>query len=679
MGCAMRVGWCLSLVWCLMGCRAVAGPEYSARITVFANRETGVMQRTLFGTNITPGDRERMRDPQVIHRVREMGIGSCRFPNGCLADLYNWKAPKPDEASVDDWLTFCDAVDAEPYYTLNMQGGTEGLDGSPPDGASVAERIRYKHHAPNPCGYTNYHYGTLEEALELVQRYTIDRVLAGLRPILHYELGNENWGQAFTDFPPGIYGQTARAYAAAMRRLWDDAQRRHPELTSHRLHITAVGFPVMGNNMKDPNTPDRQTNILWTAELNRLHVDGLIDAVQEHYYPYGNADGGTLAWVTHNLRNIWLVRRGVPNPALKGYQDPALAYAMPLECTEWNVKCWGPAYRPVAVTNPDFEAGTEGWTRDGDARADPMARRRGLAGLLMTATHRHPVEIRQRIQLPTGTRIVLFSAWVSTSKRQAVTLEILSADGSAPGNRLGAWSSQTPGRWERLMIAGRPGPDVTQIDLVVRTAPGRRAYMDAVSVHVTDAERGHASLSAQTYEQVLFCVDALREMVTQGCMRSHLHHLAGDYACGQMTSAGLVKPLGLAYQLFTGRTGDRVVQMRVSTPVYAHRTAGAPWATDFNGLAPDRSDVPALTALATRDARCLYILLVNRSSDRTASVRIGIEGARVKSGMDIRMLSGADLDTECGVLSDTAGLFAPHVPVKVAPLSVQMLQLTVEN
>ncbi len=184
--------------------------------------------------------------------------------------------PQDGFITVDEFLDFCDATGCRPYYTINMQGGTEGKEGPVPPDASLDEKIRYKHAAPNPCGYppTSYYYGTLAETVQLVEKYTVQRLLEGKTPILDYEMGNENWGQATSDWPSEVYVRTVEVYARAMREVLQRAKAQNPGLPPASLRITAVGYPVMGNN-QDPQQATRyDIDVAWTQGLNRLHELG---------------------------------------------------------------------------------------------------------------------------------------------------------------------------------------------------------------------------------------------------------------------------------------------------------------------------------------------------------------------------------------------------------------------
>jgi len=645
-----------------------------ASVRVYADQVLRRLQPTLFGVNVSYGDKPHLAKPELLARVMEQGYTSFRFPNGCQADLYNWKSPKPAQVTVDEFLDFCAVVGGEAYYTLNLQGGTEGLEGAPPEGVPLDERIRYRHTAPNPCGYTDYHFGTLSEARELFQKYTIERALDGKPPMLHYEMGNENWGQAFTDWPPEVYAKTIEVYARALRSDLAEAAAKHPELAKLKLWIVAVGFPVMGNNMKLADTPDRRTNVAWTRLLNDLHEQGVIDAVQEHFYPYASANGGALAWAAHNLQNIQDVRRGVPNPRLNGYRDRILAYNMPMEHTEWNIKCWGPQFvRADGLDNMGFEDGLQGWAVSGDgASVSLRAARRGDRGIRIRMEESGaPVEIARRVTIPEDTRIVTAAVWVRADDPQGARLIVR----DAAGKEIGGFGATTRGSWERVISSARTEPGTKEVEIAMRVSGRGTAYLDEVMVYTTKDERGHGAMSAVTFEQPLFAVDALRAMAEAGCPRAHLHHIIGGYPCGAMNPECRTKDLGRAFEFWNGMYGESVLRCDVNAPAFSYASAGNAWATDFNALAPDREDVPMLSALATRTGRTLFLLLLNRTSDRTISVSVDAGAEPAAGTADARTLSGTDIDLPGAELSEGQMPVARRFSVDVQPYSARIVRL----
>jgi len=660
-----------------------------ATLVVRPDRVLCPLQSTLFGINVHPVvDKPLMSQPDFIKAVRSVGIKSCRFPNGCVADLYNWREPRDGWATVEEFLDFCEAIGAEPYYTLNLQGGTEGLEGLVPESASLDEKIKYKHTAPNPCGNTDYAFDTLKDALDFLRKYTIDRALAGKRPILHYEMGNENWGQSRTDWPPEVYAKTVEVYAKAMRSALEEAKKNHPSLEKLNLYIVAVGYPVMGNNMKLVDTPDRKINVRWTRELNRLYSEKIIDAVQEHFYPYASANGGSLVWVAHNLHNIIYARKGLANKRLNEYRDPEIAYNMPMEHTEWNIKCWGSRFSEnVSLKNPGFEDGLTGWTVTGDgARTTFGAARRGNKGLrIILGRNSGPCEVTQVFDCPEKAKLFVAGVWVRTDNPEAVKIQFrqVSEDLSKnagerqKGEVLGEWSAKVADMWERVVISAKISENTKRLEIVLRADAPTTVYFDEVKLYYTTAERGQVPLSAMTYEQQLFCVDALREMALGGCPRAHLHHLSGDYDCTAMTTSGKPKDLAKIFEFFAGAYGDRLVEADCVCPTFDYYSAANKLATDFNALAPDCSNIPMLGCMASRTTDTLYILLINRTSDRELNVHIDLNVKPSAPKARMRILTGPDIDLPGAELSEKEIEVDENFNVSIQPYAAQIIEMPI--
>ncbi len=664
--------------------------EPMAKIRISPDAVERPVSPMLVGINLNPGaPRPKLiADPVIRRRVKSMGFKTIRFPNGCVADQYNFKQPPNDWVTVDQFLDFCDAIDAEPYYTLNLQGGTEGLEGKPADNAPLEQRIRHRHTAPNPCGNTDYHFGTLAEAVELLDKYTIERALAGRRPILHFELGNENWGQATTDWPPLVYGKTCELFASTLRKTLTDARAKHPELAKLELYIVAVGYPCMGNNMDPFKATNHEINVAWTGEINRLGSLKLIDAVQEHFYPYGNGDGSTLLWTVHNLNNILHLRNGVPNPRLGGYMDPKLAYHVPLEWTEWNVKCWGPLPRTdLPLVNGNFEAGLKGWTVVDGSNAKPVkaAARRGSKGLqLATAPGGKPVEVSQRLSITDlkPTAGIGAGVWVRTANPRQTTVLVRQAnDGPSKGAVLGRISPNQTNTWERVLANGAPKADTTDVEIILKVeGENAAAAFDEVEPVQWATFSGVAPLVATRFEQQLFMVDTLRTMLEFPTPRTHLHHLFGNYPCTTNSIDGTERENAAVFKFLSKRIGDRVVKTECEVPTFNYDTSADAYATDFNALAPDVVDVPALSAVTTtRDDRRLYVLLVNRTSDRTIKAQISFDGARPAAKGEVRTLVGADFDTVGADVRTSALTVSEPLTHPVPPHCAQVLSIGLEK
>lgn len=678
---------------------AMAGGSVAAPVTPPATavidispeiRESRVWPE-IMGINLDYGGASALGRPETMKAVKRIGIRSIRFPNGCEADRYDWKADNARKMTVDQFLDFCEAVGAEPYYTLNLQGGTEGLQGPPPAGAPLAEIIRYRHTAPNPCGYTDYYFGTLTEALDLVRKYTIERALAGRPPIICYEMGNENWGQAPTDWPPEHYAATVAAYAQAMRQLVAEAAAQHESLKDLKLWITAVGYPLMGNNQDPLQATNHDINVRWTREINRLHEAGLIDAVQDHFYPYSIEGADLLVWSHHNLQNILYGRRGVPNPNLDGYLNDDIAYRMPIEITEWNLKCWGERRQSrLDAKNLDFERDLTGWVVAkhglGDAAAVVEdAGRRGNGLRMRTGSSADSsVTVSQVFQWKNKkAKRICAAAWVRTPQPDRITAQLTTVNAqSQPAEPLPESAGRTGLRanhWHKLVFSGKVPEGAAHLAVgFTLSGANVQADVDAVELYYWDNEGGLAPAAVDTAAQQLFLVDAFRVMIAHGIRRSHLHHLFGAYPCGIMYTDGRPKDNYKVFEFYAGGLGTHTVRTQVTCDTFDFDSQGDKHATAFNALAPDIKSVPLISALAMRDETSLYVVAVNRSTDEPVDLTLRTADTRPGPGF-VRTLTCADTDLP-GVQLATHDLPAgPPPQYRMAPYSACLFKLALST
>jgi hypothetical protein len=655
-----------------------------ATVQVDLHRTERSIDPFFMGMGVHPGERSSLQQTGSVTKVREtLGLKSLRFPNGCEADRYGWLGAATNGfITVDEFLDFCDNTGCRPYYTINLQGGTDGKDGPIPPAASLDEKIRYKHLAPNPCGYppTSYHYGTLAETVQIVEKYTVQRLLDRKTPILDYELGNENWGQATSDWPYDVYVRTVEVYARAMREVLQRAKTQHPDLPPVTLRLTAVGYPIMGNN-QDPQQATRyDIDTAWTQGLNRLHEMGLVDAVQEHFYPYSTATGDALVWVEHNLNNILLTRQGTPNPRLRGYADPKLAYNMPIEITEWNIKCWGPEPRFLKLPNGEFETGLTNWTTEtsppgaAEFQAAPQAARRGKLGLRI-ATSRKSAWAEARQTFPSGGKTELTALmWIRTDSPTNVSLNLRNG-----GQTIMERTVTARNRWQRYSLSGKLVATNAPVEIVLRVgAPRVTAFFDNLEVVYYDAAGSRSPLSVNTFEQQLFFVDGLRQMLERGVQRTFLHHLFGSYGCPVIAANGNLRDNAQAFHFFAGRLGTAVLKTDTRVETFDYDGQAGKWASDFNALAPATQKVPCLSALATRDGDRVHLLLLNRSTDRTVKAKVRLPVAPASTA-DIRTLTGEDYNAYGAVCAETTDRIARTFVREVAPHSAQMISFTVPS
>lgn len=663
---------------------AFCADTVSAVVDVDVQTVVRTVEPEMLGVGLHIGTKQMIAKPESADEVVAMGFKMIRFPNGCQADEYDWiGAETKGHVTVDEFLEFCEKTNTTPYYTLNMQGGVDGLDLPIPEEASLEERVRYKHHAPNPCGYSaeRYHYGTLEEARQLVRKYTVDRFLEGRTPILHYELGNENWGQCTSDWQPEVYCKTAETYATAIRSVVQEAGQDHPELRQVQLRITAVGYPIMGNNQDPEQATNHKINVAWTEGLNQLHRRGIIDAVQEHFYPHSTGTGDALVWTEHNLSNIMLARQGVPNPRLNGYLDPELDYEMPIDYTEWNLKCWGPAPQFHPVVNADFEEGLANWITEvsPERRArfavTPRARRRGEKGLEIRTGWRKATAEAHITFMPNGKQPDIYmGGWVRTNKPDSVSLILQNA-----GQVIQERKALSNNRWQRYLVGADLPEATSEVQFVIRVRGSNvRVWFDNLEVITYASKASRAPVSVNTFEQQLFAVDAIRKMIEHGAALTHFHHLFGNYGCPTLKADSTPKDNANIFKFYAGRIGTHRVKSETHVGTFDHASHAASWATDFNALAPNTKDIPCLSALATRTDKEVHLLLINRTTDRNIKTRIRLSEKPSSRSASVRRITSEDYNAFGAVLSEHERSVSKTFTHIVPPHTADIITLAME-
>ncbi len=216
---------------------------------------------------------------------------------------------------------------------------------------------------------------------------------------------------------------------------------------------------------------------------------------------------------------------------------------------------------------------------------------------------------------------------------------------------IGGWKATAINTWERVIASTAPKPDVKKIEFAIVIDKPATVYIDEIMLYHVNDDRP-VPISATTFEQALFCVDAIRAMALAGSPRSHLHHLSGDYACGSLSSKGEIKDLAKAFIFFNNKYGDKVVKAELKCDTFTYQTAANKWATDFNALAPNRNDIPMLGVMASRKDNILYLLMINRSSDRKINAKIDLGVEPSEKNANVRILSGKDIDLPGAEISE---------------------------
>jgi hypothetical protein len=225
------------------------------------------------------------------------------------------------------------------------------------------------------------------------------------------------------------------------------------------------------------------------------------------------------------------------------------------------------------------------------------------------------------------------------------------------------------------VLTGKPFEDTADLELIIRlVGAGMTAFVDEVQLIHWPTMSNVMPLAADTFEQQLFLVDALREMMEWPTPRAHVHHLIGNYPCPTLDAEGPQRENARAFEFLHERIGDEVVRADCEVPAMQWFTHYG-GATDFNGFMPSASDVPALSALATRREGELYLLLVNRTTDRPIEAQISFRHTAVSRTGELRTLSGTDLDVKgAEVTTRPLGIANPMSHV-VPPHSAQILRV----
>jgi alpha-L-arabinofuranosidase len=145
-----------------------------------------------------------------------------------------------------------------------------------------------------------------------------------------------------------------------------------------------------------------------------------------------------------------------------------------------------------------------------------------------------------------------------------------------------------------------------------------------------------------------------------------------------MSSSGKIKDLGNVFQFFAGAYGDKIVYSSCKAETFGYYTSGNPWATDFNALAPDQDAVPMLGQMVSKKDDMLYILLINRTSDRRINTNIDLGVTPSLKKATVRILSGNDIDLPGANVSENTIDVARRFTQSIEPYSAQIIMVKVK-
>jgi len=124
----------------------------------------------------------------IIAALRPLGIPVLRWPGGCFADTYHWRdgigpresrpmrinthwdmAPEPNQFGTHEFMAFCRAIGAEPYFAGNVGSGSP---------AELRDWVEYSNFSGKSTLTEERRANGAEETFG----------------VKHWGIGNENWG-----------------------------------------------------------------------------------------------------------------------------------------------------------------------------------------------------------------------------------------------------------------------------------------------------------------------------------------------------------------------------------------------------------------------------------------------------------------------------------------------------
>lgn len=289
----------------------------------------------------------------IVEALKAVGAPLIRWPGGCFADDYHWKdgvgppeqrprrinihwgdVIEDNQFGTHEFLAFCKAVGAEPYFCGNLGSG------SPQE---MRDWVEY-------CNFP----GDSEWARQRA---------ANGRPepynVRYWGVGNENWGCG-GNFTPEDYGSEYRRFATYLRNWGKDP-----------LYLIACG----------PNENDLDWTRRFFTKLKKDYWSGpKIHGYAAHYYTWNHGEFGTATeydeaqWYGMLRKSLEMEPLVVQQRALMDAFDPERKIGLIVD--EWGA--WHP---PTPGRNPAFL-----WQQN--AVRDAL-----IAALTLDIFHRHADKI----------------------------------------------------------------------------------------------------------------------------------------------------------------------------------------------------------------------------------------------------------------------------------------------
>jgi alpha-N-arabinofuranosidase len=254
----------------------------------------------------------------VVEALRNVGAPAIRWPGGCFADDYHWqdgvglRASRPrrinihwgsvietNEFGTHEFMAFCRAVGAEPYFCGNLGSGSV---------REMRDWVEYCNF-PGDSEWARQRRANGQEA-------PFD--------VCYWGVGNENWGCG-GNFSPEDYGSEYRRYATYLRNWGKDP-----------LFLIACG----------PNENDLDWTRRFFTKLKKDYWGGpSLHGYAAHYYTWNHGEYGTATeydeaqWYGLLAKSLRMEPLVVQQRALMDAFDPERKIGLIVD--EWGT--WHPA------------------------------------------------------------------------------------------------------------------------------------------------------------------------------------------------------------------------------------------------------------------------------------------------------------------------------------------------
>jgi alpha-N-arabinofuranosidase len=268
--------------------------KYPLKFTARADTAEGRFEVTATGAgtlrigavSLMPADNVSGFHSRMVQLLKEQGIGIARWPGGNFVSAYDWRdgigdadlrpprrelawnGMESNDMGIDDFMTFCKLIGAEPYLAVN-----DGLG----DAHSAAEEVEYVN------GPATNRWGKVRAANGHPAPYGVKI----------WGVGNEMYGPwQWGHMSVAQYPQKHNLFVKAMRKVDPTIQVIASSATPEELSWTYIENRQLGTFPERETVTDKLpfgffTKYDWTGALLAESAD-YIDYLGEHFYGYPN-------------------------------------------------------------------------------------------------------------------------------------------------------------------------------------------------------------------------------------------------------------------------------------------------------------------------------------------------------------------------------------------------------